>query len=261
MKLIPNRAVLSLTGPDTLALLERTVTHTVANWGVDEVRYGSLLTPQGKIIADYLATRTEDGVVLDVHEDALEDLARRLNMFRLRSDVTIEPRDDLIVLQSDAGSPDPRANTLPRRFLMPGGADGISENYHDLRIAAGVPEWGSDYHSADVFPTDVNMDEMNGIDYKKGCFVGQEVASRMKRRGKVRKRTVLLKGDDLSKGDKVMIGDISAGTITSSAGSLALALLRIDRAAGKLLSVNNKSVTVQSPEWLQKEFAEILADG
>lgn len=260
MKLIPNRSLLSLTGPDTIALLERTVTHSVANWAVDEVRYGGLLTPQGKIIADYLATRTADGVLLDVHEDAIEDLTRRLKMFRLRSDVKIEPRDDLQVQQSEAGPPDPRADALPRRFLMPGGADSISESYHDLRIAAGVPEWGSDYRNAEVFPTDVNMDVMNGIDYKKGCFVGQEVASRMMRRGKIRKRTVLVKGENLSAGDAVMVGERPAGTITSSAGPLALALLRIDRAAGKLLTVNNQSVMIQSPEWLQSEFAEVLAD-
>ena len=236
------------------------MTHSVANWAVDEVRYGGLLTPQGKIIADYLATRTADGVLLDVHEDAIEDLTRRLKMFRLRSDVKIEPRDDLQVQQSEAGPPDPRSDALPRRFLMPGGADSISENYHDLRIAAGVPEWGSDYRNAEVFPTDVNMDVMNGIDYKKGCFVGQEVASRMMRRGKIRKRTVLVKGENLSAGDAVMVGERPAGTITSSAGPLALALLRIDRAAGKLLTVNNQSVMIQSPEWLQSEFAEVLAD-
>ncbi len=225
-----------------------------------KVRYGGLLTPQGKIIADYLATRTADGVLLDVHEDAIEDLTRRLKMFRLRSDVKIEPRDDLQVQQSEAGPPDPRSDALPRRFLMPGGADSISESYHDLRIAAGVPEWGSDYRNAEVFPTDVNMDVMNGIDYKKGCFVGQEVASRMMRRGKIRKRTVLVKGENLSAGDAVMVGERPAGTITSSAGPLALALIRIDRAAGKLLTVNNQSVMIQSPEWLQSEFAEVLAD-
>ena len=242
MKLIPNRSLLSLTGPDTIALLERTVTNSVANWDVGAVRYGGLLTPQGKIIADYLATRTEDGVLLDVHEDALEDLARRLKMFRLRSDVKIEVREDLQVQQSDAGPPDPRSDALPRRFYMPGGADGVSDNYHDLRIAAGVPEWGSDYRAADVFPTDVNMDVMNGIDYKKGCFVGQEVASRMKRRGKIRKRTVLIQGEALIAGDKVMAGDIPAGTITSTAGPLAHALIRVDRAAGKTLTCGEQTV-------------------
>ena len=261
MKRFPSRKILSLSGSDTIALLERTVTHTVANWTEGEIRYGGLLTPQGKIIADYLATRTEDGVLLDVHEDAIEDLARRLKMFRLRSDVTIEPREDLQVLQSDAGQPDPRSDALPRRFLMPGGADGESENYHALRIAAGVPEWGGDYRAAEVFPTDVNMDVMTGVDYKKGCFVGQEVASRMKRRGKIRKRTVVVRGDDLSVGDKVMAGDIPAGDITSTAGSLALARIRTDRALGKSLSVDEQSIDLDFPDWLQTEMADSLTSG
>ena len=154
MKLIPNRKILSLTGPDTIALLERTVTHNVANWAVEgDARYGSLLTPQGKIIADYLATRTEDGVLLDVHEDAAENLARRLKMFRLRSDVTIEPREDLQVLQSEAGSPDPRSGSIaPPLYDAWRCRRDMSDSYHDLRIAAGVPEWGSDYRAADVFP-------------------------------------------------------------------------------------------------------------
>lgn len=259
MILIPNRSILSLTGPDTLSLLERTVTHTVSNWATDEVRYGGLLTPQGKIIADYLATRTADGVLLDVHEDARDDLARRFKLFKLRADVKIEPREDLRVLQSDAGSPDPRSPVLPRRFIMPASADGISEDYHSLRIAAGVPEWGSDYATANVFPTDVNMDAMTGVDYSKGCFVGQEVASRMKRRGKIRKRTVLLRGDHLSSGDKVMAGENPTGEITSSAGPLALARLRIDRAAGKTLHVSGQEVSLEASDWLQSEMAEAMS--
>lgn len=257
MKCIPNRTVLSLTGPDTIALLERTVTHSVTNWDEGDVRYGALLTPQGKIIADYLATRTEDGVLLDVHEDAAEDLARRLKMFRLRSDVTIGPREDLQVQQSEAGPPDPRSASLPRRFLMPGGVDGVSEDYHDKRIAAGIPEWGSDYRSAEVFPTDVNMDAMNGIDYKKGCFVGQEVASRMMRRGKIRKRTICIHGEALKLGDKVMAVETPTGEITSSTGSSALARVRTDRAAGMVLTVGDQPVKLELPEWLEAEMSEI----
>lgn len=260
MKLIPNRSILSLTGPDTISLLERTVTHTVANWQADEVRYGGLLTPQGKVIADYLATRTEDGVLLDVHEDARDDLARRFKLFRLRADVKIEARDDLRVLQSDAGTPDPRSTHLPRRFIMPASADAVSTDYHELRISAGIPEWGSDYGNAEVFPTDVNMDVMNGVDYSKGCFVGQEVASRMKRRGKIRKRTVLVKSDDLTIGDKVMAGETPAGNITSSAGPMALALIRIDRAAGKTLICGSQDITLETPSWLEAEMAEALTN-
>lgn len=260
MKAIPNRALLALTGPDTLSLLERTVTHTVSNWAVDEVRYGGLLTPQGKIIADYLATRTEDGVLLDVHEDARDDLARRFKLFKLRADVKIEPRSDLYVLQSDAGTPDPRSDQLPRRFIMPSSADSVSDNYHALRVAAGVPEWGSDYRAAEVFPSDVNMDVMSGVDYSKGCFVGQEVASRMKRRGKIRKRSVVVSGEGFSAGDKLMAGDVPVGTITSTAGSMALALIRIDRAAGKALDVNGNPASIEMTDWLGEEIAAALSD-
>lgn len=260
MKAIPDRAVLSLTGPDTLSLLERTITHTVANWAEGEMRYGGLLTPQGKIIADYLAIRTEEGVLLDVHKDARDDLQRRLRMFRLRADVAIEPRDDLTVLQSEAGPPDPRSEALPRRFLMPASAEAPSDDYDMHRIALGIPEWGRDYRAAEVFPSDVNMDVMNGVDYSKGCFVGQEVVSRMKRRGKIRKRTVLLKGENLRVGDKVMAGDTPAGEVTSSAGALALARIRIDRAFGKPISVNETSVTLELPSWLEAEMAALMQD-
>ena len=86
---LPHRSVLALTGPDTLALLERLVTCNTTGWTPGEARYGALLTPQGKIIADFLALRTEDGVLLDVHTDALGDLAKRLKLFRLRAKVEI----------------------------------------------------------------------------------------------------------------------------------------------------------------------------
>ena len=253
MKAIPDRSLLSLTGPDTLSLLERTVTHSVSDWAEGEVRYGGLLTPQGKIIADYLATRTEGGVLLDVHREAREDLQRRLRMFRLRADVTIEPREDLHVLHSDAGTPDPRSPDLPRRFLMPSTPDGPSEDYHALRIATGIPEWGSDYRAADVFPTDINMDVMHGLDYSKGCFVGQEVASRMKRRGNIRKRTVLVHADGLTVGETLMAGETLVGEITSVAGGNALARIRTDRAAGQVLYAGDTEIQLDLPDWLTAE--------
>lgn len=256
MKAIPHRTVISLTGPDTLALLERTVTHTVTNWETGEMRFGGLLTPQGKIIADYLAVRTDDGVLIDIHADAQEDFAKRLKMFRLRADVQIEPRDDLSVLETGSGMPDPRHSELPSRLIAPKTTDNISTDHHARRIAAGIPEWGSDYRSSEVFPSDVNMGVMGGVDYSKGCFVGQEVASRMKRRGKIRKRTVLVRGKELSAGQQIMAGELPVGKVTSSAGSIALARIRVDRAAGKTLSVNEHVVKLDVPEWLEIEMSE-----
>ena len=268
---IPHRAILSLTGPDTLALLERTVTHTVADWREGEMRYGGLLTPQGKLIADYLAVRTGDGVLIDVHEDAAEDLLKRLKMFRLRSAVEIERRDDLAVVSEKTGDDDPRSPKLWWREIVPATAVTGSIDpgrYEEVRIAAGVPEWSRDYRAAEVFPTDINMDLMDGIDYRKGCFVGQEVASRMKRKGLIRKRTVRVTGDAMAPGAELRGDETVLGTVTSAAGGEALALVRTDRLAKALrggadLSANGSPARLAMPDWLAGELkahAEAGAD-
>ena len=116
MNTFPNRTVLRLSGPDTLSLLERTVTNTVANWQSGEMRYGALLTPQGKIIADFLAVLSSGDILLDVHEDAAADLEKRLKMFRLRADVTIERAEDLCVVTGDWA--DVRSAELPPRQIV-----------------------------------------------------------------------------------------------------------------------------------------------
>lgn len=251
---LPHRAVLSLDGPDTISLLERTVTHNVTGWISGEMRFGGLLTPQGKIIVDYLATRTETGVLIDVHEDAIDDLAKRLKLFRLRADVEIEPRGDLFATADPAGAPDPRSADLPKRSISADSPESTATTYHAGRIAAGVPEWGADYRASEVFPTDVNMDVMNGIDYRKGCFVGQEVASRMKRRGTIRRRTIAVSGKSLESGADIL-APAPIGKVTSVAGEDGLASLRIDRlqSATEAPSCNGAPVSIASPDWLKAE--------
>ncbi len=262
MHRLPHRAILRLTGPDTLALLERTVTHKVMDWPDGEARYGALLTPQGKIIADYIAYRTTDGVLIDVHEDAADDLMKRLKMFRLRSAVEIVRDETLVSAVSDSGAPDPRSAKLPRRVVVASGeAASPLDGWDALTIAAGVPEWGRDYRAADVFPTDINMDLMNGVDYKKGCFVGQEVASRMKRKGLIRKRTVRLRGEGVSPGAELRAGTLVLGEVTSAAAGEALALIRTDRFAksiadGLPVTVNDAPAEIEGAPWL---IAEVKA--
>ena len=262
MHRLPDRAILSLTGPDTLALLERTVTHTVGSWDEGKARYGALLTPQGKIIADYIAHRTAHGVSIDVHQDAADDLLKRLKMFRLRSAVEIVRDEALVSAINVEGVPDPRSASLPRRSIAkPGEAADPLPRWDALAIAAGVPEWGRDYRAAEVFPTDINMDLFGGIDYKKGCFVGQEVASRMKRKGLIRKRTVRLRGTGLEAGAEVRAGESLIGTITSAVGDEALALLRTDRFAKSLndkqpVTVNGAPAEIDAAPWL---IAEVKA--
>jgi len=270
MRRYPERAIITLAGPDTLAVLERTVTNNVSDWDTGVLRYGALLTPQGKIIADFLALRTGDGVWLDTHEAAAGDLVKRLKMFRLRAKVDIEIDPSLAAIAGDMAEPDPRSPLLgARAYHPPESAEAMDEaEAAQLAIAAGVPEWGRDFTAAAVFPTDVNMDVMDGIDYKKGCFVGQEVASRMKRRGNIRKRTLRLDFETAAPepGTTVMAGETKLGEITSVSGHHALARLRTDHlakamAAGTPLSANEVAATPHIPDWLGAEMAAGRGDG
>jgi folate-binding protein YgfZ len=267
MHALPDRAILNLTGPDTLALLERTVTHKVSDWADGEARYGALLTPQGKVIADYIAHRTPDGVLIDVHREAAEDLLKRLKMFRLRSAVEMGPCDDLLSAVSMDGAPDPRSGNLPRRKIVaPRDAPDPLPGWDLLAIRAGVPEWGRDYRAGEVFPTDINMDLMNGIDYRKGCFVGQEVASRMKRKALIRKRTVQVHGAALTAGAEVRAGERLIGTVTSAAGGEGLALIRTDRfaksiEAGVPVTVNDAVAAIEGAPWLMAEVKALTEAG
>jgi len=264
---LPQRTLIRLSGPDTLALLERTVTNRVQDWAAGEARYGALLTPQGKIISDYTALKTDDGVLLDVHEDAAENLMKRLKMFRLRAAVEIGVDETLApVIREDAPA-DPRSPALPGRVYMPVAEAGerlAGADWRARAIAAGVPEWGADYRAAEVFPTDINMDVMGGVDYRKGCFVGQEVASRMKRRGKIRKRTLPVEGEALEAGADIL-ASAPIGTVTSVAGGIGLALVRTDRLAkalaeGAALTCSGAPVTFDLPEWAQAEIKALASE-
>ncbi len=261
---LPRRAALSLTGPDTLPLLERLVTNKTSDWPPGQARYGALLTPQGKVIADFIALRTGDGVLLDVSADYCETLARRLAMFRLRSDVQIAPRDDLAITLArapfDGGFADPRSPDMPYRMFARATDLPDADWYDAIRIASGVPEQGEDFGGAEVFPAEINMDRLGGVDLKKGCFVGQEVVSRMHRRGNIRKRTLVLHGRELTPGTDIL-APAPLGTITSAAADLALARVRLDRLAkadGQALSASDKPVTVKKTDWLQTEIEAFI---
>ena len=233
-RILPHRAIIRLSGPDMLNLLERTVTHSVTGWNTGEMRYGALLTPQGKVIADYLAMLSLDNIYLDVHAEAADLLQKRLGMYRLRADVQLDRLDEDVV--TEGSWLDVRSTQLPHRAISPKASVGVemsAAEWHAARIAAGIPEWGADYRDNQVFPTDINMDVLGGVDYKKGCFVGQEVASRMKRKGGIRKRTVRVKGARLEVGAEIL-ADHPVGTVTSCEGEAGLALVRMDRVAKAL---------------------------
>lgn len=261
--ILTDRSILVLDGPDTITLLERLVTNNTGNWQPGEARYGALLTPQGKLIADFIAHRTETGARLDVAAQAVGDLSKRLQMFRLRAKVDIAVDGHLAAAITEDGAADPRSPDLPRRGIVETGAlpDLSAADWNSARIPAGVAEWGRDFQGAEVFPWEINMDRMGGVDLKKGCFVGQEVVSRMHRRGKLRKRTIVIEGENLEAGQSLE-GETPVGDITSVSGNTALARVRVDRLAkaGDALTVNGKPAKILGPGWLKEELAAALAD-
>lgn len=248
---LADRAVIRICGPDTRDFLQRVITNDLKLCAPDTLQTGALLTPQGKVICDFLIHGKDDGVVLDIREEAADALVKRLSLYRLRAKADITRDSDAFVV-AGTGLADPRSPQLPQRTIASDkpAADGTTRQA-ELEISAGIPAFGRDYGEAEVFPTDVNLDLYGGIAWKKGCFIGQEVLSRMKRRGTIRKRTVAVASAsaDLAKGDIVTADDVPLGNITSSTGKNALAILRLDRleAASETPAVNGEAVTISPP--------------
>ncbi len=245
---LSGRGIVRVGGAEARAFLQGLVTGNVLTLGPDEARWAALLTPQGKILFDFLMVGTEDSILLDVKREKIPELIKRLSMYKLRAKVEIADVSvsfGVIALYGgpvaegarDGRHPDmgtrlvAPATDIPALMLTFGGDAGI-EDYDAHRIALGVPEGGVDFVYGDAFPHEADMDQLNGVDFKKGCFVGQEVVARMQYRGLTRNRVmkVFLEGARPTPGAVVMAGDIRIGVMGSSAGAQGLALLRLDRA-------------------------------
>jgi tRNA-modifying protein YgfZ len=259
--LLPDRGVVKVSGNDARDFLNGLVTTDLTLLRPGSGRFGALLTPQGKITTDFLITEAPSGhgggFLLDCPRVLAQGLADKLGFYRLRAKVAVENlSDSLAVLAAWDGDPalkpdlafaDPRSETLGWRILVPEelaqkaadliGAEMLDDAAYDThRIATGVPRGGLDFIYGDAFPHETNMDRLHGVDFDKGCYVGQEVVSRMQHRGTARTRTVriILDGPAPEPGAIILAGDKPVGTIGSAAGRNALALMRIDRVADAL---------------------------
>jgi folate-binding protein YgfZ len=268
--LLQDRGVLSVSGAEATGFLQGLLTNDVERLGTGEARYGALLTPQGKILFDMIVVRTLDGddpsYLIDCAAAQAADLAKRLGFYKLRAKVAIADvsADRAVVAFWGDERPsvdgllyvDPRDPRLGWRAIVPRpaaaavGLEHINE-YEGLRIAVVAPKGGLDFAYADAFPHDANFDRLHGVDFDKGCYVGQEVVSRMKHRGTARKRVtrVKLAGPAPAPGTPVMDGELAVGALGSSSGREALAMLRIDRAeeamaAGRTLSAGGVGVAL-----------------
>ena len=256
------RSVISVSGADAETFLNGIVTVSTPGMRTGEFRYGGLLTPQGKVIADLLLTRENDALLIDCAEAVAPAVVKRLSLMKLRAAVAIAPRPDLGVTVF-TGSPDPRAAAAPHRSIGPRTTPGDAGAYHAARIAAGLPEQGFDFAAEEVFPADINMDLIGGVDFRKGCFIGQEVVSRMKRRGAARRRTLAVEVAPATEARTPILADgFEIGLLTSVSGGAGLARVRIDRleearAKGVAITAGGNPVVFDNPAWLAAELAAL----
>lgn len=269
----PRRGVIEVAGPEARALLHRLVTNDVEGLSPGEARYAALLTPQGKILVDFFIVSApdatqEDRFLIDCPAELAADLTRRLTLYKLRAKVSVADHSDVIdatpLLQAPAVRDaalivfaDPRHTALGFRTI--GARDavaalrGLADDVTARRVEAGVPEGGVDFFYNDAFPHEANLDRTHGVDFSKGCYVGQEVVSRMQHRGTARKRVlpVWFEGEAPVPGTEIFAADLPVGTTGSSAGTRGLALVRTDRvsdavAAGTPLLAAGRPVRIDA---------------
>ena len=284
--LLPDRGVVKVAGEAARRFLQGLVTADVSALAPGQARFGALLTPQGKIIVDFILTEAAaadgGGFFLDCPRALAPALVEKLTFYRLRAKVEIEDLSaKLGVLAAWDGTgatqcgllyPDPRLPALGMRCILPPalaaeaaaelGASLADETaYERHRIALGVPRGGADFIYGDAFPHETDMDQLAGVDFAKGCYIGQEVVSRVEHRRIARTRIVPVAFDGFAPeaGMPVMAGDRNVGTLGSSAGGRGLAMLRLDRvedalAAGTPLAAGGLALRIVKPDWARFSF-------
>lgn len=259
--LLTDRSVLRVSGADAKTFLQGLLTNSLDKTTEGRAIFAGLLSPQGKILFDFFVVADGEDFLIEAPAESAEALAKRLSFYKLRSNVTVEAEPAFAVAAAWGGVPtvpdgavtyaDPRLPDLGLRILLPDASSlddaacspASEADYHAHRIALGAPQGGRDYAYGDTFPHEALYDQLEGVDFKKGCYVGQEVVSRMQHRSSARKRVVPVEGDGpLEPGAEVVAGTMPLGTIGSVDGTHGLALLRLDR----LASANTKGTIPQA---------------
>lgn len=231
-----DRTVLAITGSDRVSFLDGLVTNAVPTTKGGIV-YAALLTPQGKFIADFFILSEQDRLLIDVAETHAGPLQQRLTMYRLRADVQIEATE-LIVSRGlgaapDGANADPRSEAMGWRYY---GATDVSQpaDWDRIRVENAVPETGGEL-GPDTYILEAGFERLNGVDFKKGCFVGQEIVARMKHKTELRKGIVQVRIDGAaSQGDEITKDGRAVGNLHTVSGDIGLAYLRFDRAEGEM---------------------------
>jgi folate-binding protein YgfZ len=276
--LLPDRGVVKVAGTDARKFLNGLVTADLGAVSAASPRFAALLTPQGKIIVDFIVIEAADGLLLDCPRALAEALVERLGFYKLRAKVAVENRSDMLGVMAiwdgagagDSCYPDPRLPQLGLRCIVSApqaaatavGAELVDAAAYEVhRIALGVPAGGLDFAYGDAFPHEADMDQLHGVDFQKGCYVGQEVVSRMEHRGSARTRVVpvAFAGAAPATGSAVTAAGRSVGTMGSAAEDHGLALMRLDRVdealgAGTALMAGETQLRLVKPAWARFAF-------
>jgi len=271
---LPSRGVIAVSGPDARELLQGLITNDVDLVSETCAIYAALLTPQGKLMFDFFIIERDGRLLLDCHKDHLPALLKRLTMYRLRAQVELEDLSAkyriAVAFDGDAtgdGLPgahftDPRLDALGHRLILADDEDiqanAAEADFETWRLSLGVPNIPADAGQDKTFMLEANFDELHGVDFAKGCYIGQELASRMKRRNGLRKRLlpVNVDGPLPPEGTPIMAGDRNLGDMRTGIGNRAIAFLRVDRlkeAQGNQLTADGIPLVVDWPDWIPDE--------
>ncbi|GAA4659777.1 folate-binding protein [Bartonella pachyuromydis] len=274
--LLKNRKIIKVTGEEATDFLQVLITTDVTKIGQQEIFPGALLSPQGKIIADFLIGKREDGYLIDIIAPLADILYKRLLLYKLHKKVGItQPLQELVTvswnnesnsLNFDSSFIDKRFPKKEKMIRSYGPTAFLISEYHDywnqLRVRYAIAESDKDYEIGKVFPHDINYDQINGLSFNKGCYIGQEIVSRMHHRRTIRRRILVVKSQHkLTPGSSIKAGSKVLGYLGTCAANEALLLTRIDHVKEAIdnsipFTVNDISVTINIPENMNFTFSE-----
>jgi hypothetical protein len=285
--LLDDRGILAVGGADRRSFLQGLVSNDVDKVTPARARYSALLTAQGKYLHDFMMVEADEAILLDGEAARLADLRRRLSIYRLRAKVSIEERPDLAVAAVFGGSAlaafdlpgepgvvrpfalgigfvDPRLPALGVRCILPrtsakavlaaaGLVETRFEDYDRLRLALGIPDGSRDLVPDKSILLEAGFDELNGVDWDKGCYIGQELTARTKYRGLIKRRLVPIRidGPSPASGTIVYADGRDVGEMRSSRDGRGLALLRIDALGHQRLTAGDAVVVPDTVHWMR----------
>jgi folate-binding protein YgfZ len=274
--LLADRSLLEVAGEDRVSFLQGLITSSVDKLAPGAACFAGLCSPQGKILFDFFAINQGEAILLDCPTAIASDLLKRLGFYRIRAKIALSDVSERWRVAAAWGEgagaffegraaiayPDPRLSALGFRALMAdAGTLPASGDYEAMRVAATVPEGGKDFTYGDTFPHEACFDLLQGVNFKKGCYVGQEVVSRMQHRGTARTRVLAALGDAAlpAGGADILVDGFAIGRLGSVAGRKGIALARLDRvgdamAKGQTLTAGGVPVTLSVPGWATYTF-------